>query len=84
MSWRDDAAPIIAEVITRVSREDMKVLKKALRDAYPYGERANHPYKIWCSEVRYQLGLKNGFSEFPRVTQKVPKSVAAGQGSLFD
>jgi hypothetical protein len=26
-----------------------------LRDAYPWGERAYHPYRIWCSEVNRQL-----------------------------
>ena len=81
-SWRDDAAPIISEVITRVGRGDMKALKKAIREAYPYGERSHHPYKIWCSEVRYQLGVKKRFERIPGVKAKRPP--AAGQGSLFD
>lgn len=56
-TWRDRAAPIIAETIARVGRADMQALRKALRDAYPFGERAMWPYKVWCSEVRFQLGL---------------------------
>jgi hypothetical protein len=48
MSWRNHAATIIAEVIERVGRDDMKALKTALRSAYPYGQRRYHPYKIWC------------------------------------
>jgi hypothetical protein len=83
MSWRDHAAPIIAKVIERVGREDMKALKKALREAYPYGERSHHPYKIWCSEVRYQLGLKKRFERIPKYGSKAVRP-AAGQGSLFD
>jgi hypothetical protein len=53
--WRDRAAPIIAEVIARVGRDDERALRKALHDAYPFGERRMHPYRIWCDEVRRQL-----------------------------
>jgi len=53
--WRNIAAPIIVEVIARVGRDDERALRKALHDAYPFGERRMHPYKIWCDEVRRQL-----------------------------
>lgn len=56
LSWADRAAPIVAEVIQRVGRSDMQALRKALAAAYPFGERANTPYKAWLSEVRRQLG----------------------------
>ena len=56
MSWADSAAPVIGEVIRRVGRSDMRALRKALADAYPWGERANTPYKAWLAEVRRQLG----------------------------
>lgn len=59
-TWRDNCRPIIRNVIQSVGRDDMKALRRALRDAYPYGERAYHPYKIWCDEIRAQLGLKSG------------------------
>lgn len=55
MTWRQKAAPIIAETIRNVGRDDMKKLKRALRDAYPFGERAYYPYKAWLSEVKRQL-----------------------------
>jgi hypothetical protein len=54
-SWRDIAAPIIAATIERVGRQDEKALRRALRDAYPFGMRKLHPYKIWCDEIRRQL-----------------------------
>ncbi len=57
-TWRDNARPIIADVIKRVGSDDEKALKKALREAYPYGERANHPYKIWLDEIKVQTGKK--------------------------
>lgn len=56
MSWRDKAAPIIADVIARVGRDDMGMLRKELRDAYPWGPRRMHPYKIWCDEINRQIG----------------------------
>lgn len=53
--WRQKAAPIIAEVIQRVGREDMKALRKALREAYPFGPRAYHPYRVWLDEIKCHL-----------------------------
>ena len=35
---------------------NMKKLRKALRESYPFGERRHHPYKVWCDEVRRQVG----------------------------
>ena len=55
-SWRDKAYPIIRAVIDREGRDDMKKLRKALRDAYPFGERKYYPYKVWCDEVKRQVG----------------------------
>lgn len=56
MSWRNAAAPIVAEVIRRVGRQDIRALRKALADAYPWGERKRYPYKAWLAEIREQLG----------------------------
>lgn len=56
MSWADRAAPIVGEVIRRVGRSDQQALRKALAEAYPFGERANTPYKARLSEIRRQLG----------------------------
>lgn len=53
---REYCAPIIARVIREVGKYNMKLLRKSLRDAYPWYERKYHPYKIWCDEVRRQLG----------------------------
>lgn len=55
-SWRDRARPIIAAVIARVGTEDRTQLRKSLRDAFPFGPRQYHPYKIWLHEIRVQLG----------------------------
>lgn len=58
MTWRDVAKPIIADVIQTVGTDDMKKLRAALREAYPFFERENHPYKIWCDEIHRQLGTR--------------------------
>jgi hypothetical protein len=55
-TWRDIAAPIIADVIAANRQSDTATLRRALREAYPFGIRKHWPYKIWCSEVRKQLG----------------------------
>lgn len=58
-TWRDAAIPIIAAVIKAHCTDDLKGLRKALRCAYPWGPKEHHPYKIWCDEIRRQLGLKS-------------------------
>lgn len=56
MSWSDQAAPIIADVISQIDRSDLTEVRRALRHAYPFGERARAPYKAWLREIRRQLG----------------------------
>lgn len=61
-TWRDIARPIIREVLKATLGQPEKEIKKALREAYPWGERAMHPYKIWCDEIKVQRG-KRKFNE---------------------
>lgn len=49
MTWRQIAAPIIADVIRNVGTNDRTALKAALRAAYPFGPRKYHPYKRYLS-----------------------------------
>lgn len=56
--WREKCAPIIADVIAGNKGKSVDEVRGALFEAYPFGERKYHPYKIWCDEVREQLGLK--------------------------
>lgn len=57
-TWRDIAKPIIAQVIKDNKGKTEKEIKKALREAYPFGERKYHPYKIWLDECQVQLKKK--------------------------
>jgi hypothetical protein len=82
-TWRDHCRPIIAAVIQRVGTEDRKALKLALREAYPYGERSMHPYKVWLSEIRRQLSPPPPKTAYRRRTAPPPAEVP-GQLSLLE
>jgi hypothetical protein len=79
MSWRDAARPRIAAVIERVGRSDMVRLRKALREAFPWGQRRNWPYKIWRDECNEQLGVKQARKR----ARLVASDLDAGQKMLF-
>ena len=53
--WRARARPVIAAVIARTGTDDPARLRRELLAAYPFGERARHPYRIWRDEIRHQL-----------------------------
>jgi len=57
-TWRDSCRPFIAEILKENEGCSLAVKRKALKEAYPWGERAHHPYKIWLDECKIQLGLK--------------------------
>lgn len=73
--WRDACAPIIEDVLARTLAGTPE-RRKALRDAYPFGERAMWPYKVWLDEIARQTGRK------PRYPQGVPVPDAPGQMRL--
>lgn len=56
-TWRDRMSPIIAAVLL-AHPTDTRERRKALRDAYPAGERSHHPYKVWLDEIARQTGKK--------------------------
>lgn len=78
-TWRSIAKPIIAKVIREVGTDDMKALRKALSDAYPFGVKQYHPYKVWLDEIKFQLGQKKHLNNTPRPDNKP----LPGQKELF-
>lgn len=56
--WRPVATRIIEKVIAENPNDSETELRAKIRDAYPWGERARHPYKIWCEEVNRLLITK--------------------------
>jgi hypothetical protein len=75
-SWREHAKPIIKQVLKDTAGQPEKVIRKALKEAYPFGLRQYHPYKIWLDEIKVQRG-KRKFNE--RARDVVPKN----QTSIF-
>jgi len=55
MTWREKARPVIQSVIEEIGTDDMKTLRKALSEAYPFWEKENYPYKVWLDEIKKQL-----------------------------
>jgi len=56
-NWRDHSREVIAVVTKEQGIENPDALEKAIRAAYPFGERAHWPYKIWLSEVRTHMTI---------------------------
>lgn len=53
ISWADRADAVLAPVFQGLARDaDDPTIATAVREAYPFGERAHHPYKAWLSRVR--------------------------------
>ncbi len=77
MTWREAAQPIVAQVLAATRGAPETEIRKALRKAYPWGPRENHPYKIWCDEIRRQRGMK------PKLGTRV-SAVNPTQASLFE
>lgn len=55
--WKIKALEVINPILTQhkqscrdglMSRSE---LRRELNKAYPFGQRANHPYKVWCAVV---------------------------------
>lgn len=76
-TWREHARPVIQQVLKDNKGKSETEIKKALREAYPFGMRAYHPYKIWLDEIKVQLGKK----KFGRQTEAV---VIENQTDLFN
>ncbi len=56
-NWRMISRHTIAEALSKIPPDANDRAKRlALRNAYPFGLREHHPYRIWCSEVNRTLG----------------------------
>ncbi len=71
--WRHTAKKVIEEVMNENRQADEKELRKKISDAYPFGQRSLHPYKIWLDEVKKQIA-KRGFGKVKKIE---------GQNELF-
>lgn len=53
-TWRDVARAVIQKALAEAEAQglDADATKRHVSAAYPFGERAYHPYKIWLSEMK--------------------------------
>lgn len=70
--WRRAAREAIRNAIAESAGKSDQEIRKAIRDAYPFGERKYHPYKIWLDEVNIQTGKKKVNPYRQRVKKPVP------------
>lgn len=55
-SYSERARVIVTAVVRDVGVKDPVALRRALQDAYPFGERRAWPYKAWLAEIQKQIG----------------------------
>jgi hypothetical protein len=84
--WRQRANKVIAESLKETEGQPIKDRIKAIRDAYPFGPREMHPYKIWLSAVKIARAELEGNPIQPKVGHRFQKKEhveVEGQQSLF-
>jgi hypothetical protein len=81
--WRRIAAPIIAEVLREMGGKPEHEIRAALLNAYPFGPRRHHPYRIWRDEIRIQTGRRRIQSQARKLQGRPPELPDERQGALF-
>jgi len=56
--WRQQATLVLARVLWATENATPSVRAKALRDAYPFGERRYWPYRVWLDQLARMTGRK--------------------------
>lgn len=69
--WRTKAREIITDVLNKQKGAPESEIRKALHNAYPFGPRKYHPYKIWLDEIALQRGKKKR-NTFGRKKKAIP------------
>lgn len=57
--WREISRDVIARTLAALpATATIQDKRAALRLAYPFSQRANHPYRMWLIECRIALGIE--------------------------
>lgn len=57
--WRTEAQQVIQSVLERIPPDSSEAdVRSSISRAYPFGPRKQHPYKIWCEEVRRAMAKR--------------------------
>ena len=59
MTWRDKATSVITNIMHEHPNTHGKDLQKLLYNAYPFGMRKYHPYRVWLTCVNEACGKKH-------------------------
>lgn len=82
--WRRQAKPIIEGVLKACAGCTEKEIRGALREAYPFGERAMWPYKVWLDEIKRQRGLKPRATPVDNLARELAEQADPRQMSLLE
>lgn len=85
-SWRQRATSVIMREINAglAANKEPSAIRRLVDAAYPFGERAMHPYKIWLSE-RLKLFVLHGLGtteETKRLLSRHEKTVPLSRGEI--
>lgn len=81
--WRRIAAPIIADVLREMGGKPEHEIRAALLNAYPFGPRRHHPYRIWRDEIRIQTGRRRIQLRVRHMQGRPTEPPDQSQGVLF-
>jgi hypothetical protein len=56
--WRTKAISVIQQVISEHSAATVDEQRRLAEQAYPFGPRSNHPYRIWRKTMNEVFGKK--------------------------
>lgn len=74
-TWREAARRTIHRVAAEAKRDNPAItepeLRKMISDAYPFGPRQYHPYKMWLSEVKAFFASPETRKDRPPVIEKL-------------
>jgi len=67
MNWKGKARNVITSILLEYEAECLCLGKpfelssafKKVSEGYPFGQRANHPYKVWLTAIKQAKGLLN-------------------------
>ena len=80
-SWYEKARSVIGDVHKTLPKDaSLAERKAALFEAYPFGQRQYHPYKMWCKAQREYLAL---FGRNAKRSKPVVVVAEDGQLALF-
>ena len=77
------AAPIITDVLREMGGKPEYEIRAALLNAYPFGLRRHHPYRVWRDANRIPTGRRRIQSRVRQMQGRPTEPPDERQGALF-